>query len=292
MKNVLYIYNPVSGRGKSGAELHKAIEILSANNYRVVVRPTQPDLLPEDIIKEELPSDIIVCSGGDGTLNHTINGIMALEQRPEIGYIPAGSINDFAHSVGINKDVKKNALAIAQNDAFYYDIGRFGNKYFNYAAGFGYFTALSYSAPQELKNIIGHSAYYLEALKHIPIGEKYHAKIVLPEEIIEDDFALCIISNSFRIAGFSVMEKAHVELDDGLMELFLVKAPKNPLDLQNILGAFLLQNFDGPYIKIIKTTRASFEFSEETPWTLDGEYGGSVKKADISVIPRAIGIRK
>lgn len=292
--NILYIYNPVAGKGKAGDELAKVIETLSDKGFRITVRPTSSGLTPEMIIAQEKNNnfDIILCSGGDGTLNHTITGMFNELPRPFpfLAYIPAGSINDFANSVGIPKNTIENCNNIAQLEEFYYDIGKFGDKYFNYAAGFGYFTSLSYSAPQELKNIIGHSAYYLEALRHIPIGEKYHAKITLPEQIIEDDFALCIISNSFRVAGFPVMEKEQVELDDGLLEMFLVKAPKNPVDLQNIIGAMLLRDFSGPYIWLLKIEEAHFEFEDAIPWTLDGEYGGAPTEVDVSVLPSAIAI--
>lgn len=294
MKTALYIYNPVSGKGKAGDELSTAIEVLAANRYRTIVRPTLPGQGPEKIIASELGNfDIVICAGGDGTLNHTINGLMAQDIKSrEIAYFPAGSINDFAHSVGINKGIRVNALAAATAQPFFYDIGKFGDRYFNYAAGFGYFTSLSYTAPQELKNIIGHSAYYLEAFRHIPIGEKYHAKITLADRVIEDDFALCIIANSFRVAGFSVLEKDNVELDDGIFEMLLIKAPKGPADMQKILGALITQDFDGPYIHLIKMSQAHFEFEDEIPWVLDGEYGGTPRSVFVSVVPKAIGIRK
>ena len=158
-KNVLLIYNPSAGKNGAGKLLPKAIQSLRNCGCRVTVFPVSKNYGAEDIIKDEVSkADIVVCCGGDGTMNHTINGLMALEKRPYLGYIPAGSTNDFAVSVGIEKDVGKNCHNIANDRPFFYDIGKFNNLYFNYIAAFGAFTRVSYSTPQSEKNALGHMA--------------------------------------------------------------------------------------------------------------------------------------
>ena len=291
-KNVLIIYNPKAGKNGASHMLPGVVQQLRAKNCRCVTYPTMDGFSAEEILEYEKGNfDYIVCCGGDGSLNHTINGLMMLDKRPSLIYLPTGSTNDFAQSLGLSKDIEE-ACSKIDNPPFYYDIGRFNGQYFNYVAAFGAFTKVSYSTPQELKNQLGHAAYIIEGIKHIPIGQ-YHTRTVISEErVLYGDFIYCSVSNSTSVGGISVPVKNEVSMNDGLFEVFLIKAPKSIIEMQGIITALLTQNYDNKYISHFKTRNIRFEFEKETPWTLDGEFGGDVLEANISVINKAIGIIK
>ena len=159
-------------------------------------------------------------------------------------------------------------------------------------AAFGAFTQVSYTTPQEMKNQLGHAAYIIEGIRRLPIGQ-YHKRTVISEDrVFHGDFIYGSVSNSTSIGGMSLPVKNEVSMNDGLFEVFLIKAPKNMADLQSIITSILTQNFDNQYISYFKTRNVHFEFESPTPWTLDGEYGGDVTETHISVVNKAIGILK
>ncbi len=292
-KQVLIIYNPAAGKNGANTILPKAVAQLASDNCRCIVYPVLKGYGAEKIIKEEAGNfDVILCCGGDGTLNHTINGIFeAGVENPLLGYIPAGSTNDFASSMGI-KDIIKTCRTVAYGQPFYYDIGKFNDKYFNYVAAFGAFTAVSYSTSQSLKNQLGHSAYIIEGLRTFSIGEYHTATITVNGESFTDNFIYGSVSNSTSLGGVNINRHSDIEMNDGLFEVVLIKAPQSPMDVQNIIAALLVQNYSGPYLKYFKTDNIKIEFEKETRWTLDGEFGGNIKSARIDVVPKAIGLLK
>lgn len=292
-KNVLIIYNPKAGKNGASHMLPHVVENLRSKGYRCVAWPTLPEFGAEEILADEQGTfEYVVCCGGDGTLNHTINGLMALEEKPRLIYLPTGSTNDFALSLGLSKDIETACGKAGNTRPFYYDIGKFNSSYFNYVAAFGAFTQVSYTTPQELKNQLGHAAYIIEGMRRLPIGQ-YHTRTIISEDrVLHGDFIYGSVSNSTSIGGMSVPVKNEVSMNDGLFEVFLIKAPKNAADLQGIITSILTQNFDNRYISYFKTRNVHFEFESPTPWTLDGEFGGDITKADIAVINKAIGILK
>ena len=293
-KQVLVIYNPSAGKNSANSILPKAVQQLCNDNCRVIAYPVLRGYGAEKIINEEWGNfDRVVCCGGDGTLNHTINGLMAMnpEKKPLMGYIPAGSTNDCAASMGI-KDIANTCRSVAYGQPFYYDIGKFNDRYFNYIAAFGAFTEVSYSTSQKQKNHLGHAAYLIEGIRHIPIGQYHTATVTANGETFHDNYIYGSVSNSTSVGGMKIDLQSDVQMNDGLFEVLLVKAPKTPIDMQNIIAAILTQNYEGPYLKYFKTDKVTFEFENETPWTLDGEFGGNIKSTDITVIPKAIGLYK
>ncbi len=292
-KNVLIIYNPKAGKNGASHMLPHVVENLRSKGYRCVAWPTLPGFGAEEILAEEQGTfEYVVCCGGDGTLNHTINGLMALEEKPRLIYLPTGSTNDFALSLGLSKDIATACDKVGNTRPFYYDIGRFNSSYFNYVAAFGAFTQVSYTTPQELKNQLGHAAYIIEGIRRLPVGQHHTRTVIGEDRVYHGDFIYGAVSNSTSIGGMSLPVKNEVSMNDGLFEVFLIKAPKNAADLQGIITAILTQNFDNRYISYFKTRNVHFEFESPTPWTLDGEFGGEVTKADISVVNKAIGILK
>ena len=292
-KNALIIYNPKAGKNGAAHMLPYVVESLRKRKCRCVAWPTLPGYGCEEILAdEEGKFDFVVCCGGDGTLNHAINGLMRLEEKPQLIYLPPGSTNDFAISLGLSKDIETACSKVEDTQPFYYDIGKFNKIYFNYVAAFGAFTQVSYTTPQEMKNQLGHAAYIIEGIRRLPIGQ-YHKRTVISEDrVLHGDFIYGSVSNSTSIGGMSLPVKNEVSMNDGLFEVFLIKAPKNMADLQSIITSILTQNFDNRYISYFKTRNVHFEFESPTPWTLDGEYGGDVTETHISVVNKAIGILK
>jgi diacylglycerol kinase (ATP) len=294
-KDVLFIYNLSAGKLTTGEIVPNAIKYLVQNNCRVVAYPILENLDAEEIIAgEKAKFDCVVCCGGDGTLSHTINGLMNINAdfRPTLGYIPTGSTNDFAVSMGISQNIEENCKKIADGEPFYYDIGRFNNKYFNYVAAFGAFTRVSYTTDQEKKNFWGHSAYLFEALNHIPFGKTWKMQSITNGKTYEGEYLFCSVSDTSSIGGMNINAFENIRRDDGLFEVTLVKSPPNIIERRNLISGILIPGFNSPYIEIFKTDKIDFIFDNETPWTLDGEYGGSVKAANIKVLPKSIGLMR
>lgn len=291
MRNLLFIYNPFSGKGMVKENLSDIIDCFVKNGYQVGVYPTQGRLdAKEQVIHRAYQYDMIVCSGGDGTLNEVISGLMELPERPVLGYIPAGSTNDFAQSIKLPKSMV-DAAAIAVNGMqISVDIGGFGKKKFIYIAAFGAFTDVSYMTPQEMKNLLGHPAYIIEAVTKLTSLRTYHMKISYDDNVLEGEFLYGMVTNSVSVGGFKGITGKNVVIDDGVFEVTLIKQPKNPFDLQVILGVLIGMDVKTDSIISFKASKIIFEADEKIPWVLDGEYGGSPKRVKVTNYKRAIKI--
>lgn len=288
MRRILFIVNPKSGKANIKNSLLGIIDIFTKYECFTTVYITQRAKEATEIVRKYgLGYDIIVCSGGDGTLDEVVSGVMELEKKIPIGYIPCGSTNDFAKSMGISLDNMEAARTIMKGGQFKCDVGFFNDSHFTYVAAFGVFTEVSYSTPQQTKNMLGHLAYILEGAKSLASIKAYQVKVscVNAESgqnlIIEDDILLGMITNSLSVAGMKRYKEEQVLFDDGLFEVILIKQPKNMIELNAILGSLLLNDYNTEYMYSFKTDELTVESSEEINWTLDGEFGGCVKKAKI-----------
>lgn len=286
-KRMLFILNPHSGKQQMKNSLLDIIDIFTKGGYDVIVHPTQAAGEAYNIIKNAAAQyDSIVVSGGDGTLNEGVRGIMSLppEKRMALGYIPTGTANDFAHSRGISTNLTEAAENIVKGKTFAGDIGVFNkNKFFNYVAAFGDLTEVSYDTAQSTKNVFGYMAYLFEGAKRLARLESYHVRLKCKEAEIEDDFFMVLVMNSTRMGGFSVDKMIKVDLSDGLFEIVLIKLPVNPIQIQEILTAITNDQEDSEKFKLIRTASAQIETDEEVKWTLDGEFGGRYRKVTIDV---------
>lgn len=294
-KRLLLMYNPTSGRAKIGKQLDEILELFFDADYEVTIYSIRPEYGAEEILRDRgADFDLVVCCGGDGTLQHTVHGLEQLAVKPLLGYLPSGSTNDFASNLGLGKSLMADCRAIVKGQPFTYDIGLFcGAQHFNYVAAIGAFTEISYSTPQEAKNSLGYLAYVMEGIKHLPFNTHYHAVIELDNGVVvEDNFLYASVSNSLSIGGMDIAETAGVELNDGLFEVLLVKAPANIVELQVTLGKMMGRDFSGPEVQLFHTANAKFTFDEEVPWTLDGEFGGNHRVCTLSVLPQEITIMR
>jgi diacylglycerol kinase (ATP) len=275
MKKMLFIYNPNSGMGLLKPKLSDVLDIFVKGGYEVTVYPTQKY---HDAVRKmgeyEEQYDLVACSGGDGTLDEVVTGMMKREKKVPIGYIPAGTTNDFASSLHISKNMLEAADTVVNGVPFACDVGVFNQDYFVYIAAFGLFTDVSYQTKQSMKNVLGHLAYVLEGATRIFDIPSYKLKVTHDGETIEDEFIYGMVTNSRSVGGFRNMIGKNVVFDDGEFEVTLIRTPKNPLALQEIIGALLSSQINTKHIYSFKTGEIHFESVEEIPWTLDGEFGG------------------
>jgi len=288
-KRLLFIFNPRAGKEKIKMHLSDILNGMTAAGYDVTVHVTQGQGDAMIQTRERASEfDRVVCSGGDGTLDEVVNGMMQLEQRIPIGYIPAGSTNDFGNSLGIDKDML-NAAQISLSDHFFpCDIGAFNDSAFVYVAAFGLFTEVSYQTSQELKNMFGHAAYVMEGAKQLWKVPSYKMKVTANGECIEDEFIFGMLTNAKSVGGFKDIIPGEIELNDGLFELTFVKKPNNPIETNEILGFLLGITPETKMIYTMQTAEVRIECEEEVPWTLDGEYGGSHRTVYVKNKPKAV----
>lgn len=292
-KKMLLIINPKSGKEQIKNRLLKILDIFVKEGYQIQVYITQKALDARNVARDQgKDKDLIVCSGGDGTLNETISGMMELEVRPQLGYIPAGSTNDFASSLKIPKRMADAAAAAAAGEPYAIDVGRFcENQYFVYVAGFGAFTEVSYLTSQDKKNLLGHQAYVLEGVKSLTSIREYSMKIESDDQCYEGEFIFGMVTNTISVGGFKGLVNQNVSLSDGLFEVLLIRVPRTPLELSGIVSSLLLKE-DHEMVCKFKTRTLKVEAREPVDWVLDGEFGGSHSQVYLENLCQQIKIRR
>lgn len=289
-KKLVFIFNPKAGKGKIKTALMDIVDIFNKGGYEVIIRATQaPKDAYEQVKKYADKVDMIVCSGGDGTLDEVVTGITELGSSVPVGYIPAGSTNDFANSLFIPKNMLEAASIIMKGELYKCDVGRFNHQTFAYVAAFGLFTDVSYETSQDLKNILGHLAYVLEGAKRLLDIKSYHMKVFTETGMIEDSFIYGMITNSRSVGGFKNLTR-DVDMNDGLFEVTLIVQPKDPLELQEIIRNLVVMEDSSDLIYSFKAKKLTIEADEEIAWTLDGEYGGSPVTVEIENLQQALNL--
>ncbi|MCR5826387.1 MAG: YegS/Rv2252/BmrU family lipid kinase [Oscillospiraceae bacterium] len=287
-KKLLFIVNPRAGRNKSHAPLFDAAAVYCAAGYLVSIQMTRRSGDATRLVQSiGADYDLIVCHGGDGTLNETVNGLMSIpaERRPQVSYLPGGSTNDFAASLSISGEPAVAAQSAMRLQPCRLDVGRFDERYFVYVASFGAFTKASYSVPQDIKNVFGHFAYILEGVRDLDTLRPYRMRLTADGEVFDGEFLFGAISNSTSIAGMMKLSPADVGFNDGVFELLLVPVPKTPEQLQALVRALMYQEYEsgggGLIFRHVRSVRA--ETAENIPWTLDGEFAPGAPVVDISI---------
>ncbi len=292
-KKLLLIINPKAGMQSAAKGLFSIAEVFCNAGFDVSLHITRCGLDACETVKRKGEEfDYIVCSGGDGTLNEVISGVMSLNKQPLIGYIPSGSTNDFASNLGLAKnDFRGISQRIVNGTPKAIDIGLIGDRYFSYTASFGAFTAVTYTTPQNVKNILGRAAYFLEAPKDLTSLRPYKVKVTDKEgNVRENEYIFGCIANTLTMAGILNLDGLNVALDDGTFECLLIKVPRNALELNEIVTALVTQDFECPHFDILKSSEFSVEFDSPVDWTIDGEHGAFGQKVNVMALPKAIQI--
>lgn len=289
-KKLLIIANPRSGRAKLKNDLLKMVQIFSEADFEVVVYPTKSpgDATAKAASIKEGEFDRIVVCGGDGTLNEVITGIMHTKIKCTLGYIPLGTLNEWSSGLKISKNVITAAKDIVNGNETELDIGKFDDKYFSYTASFGAFTEASYSAPQEIKNVLGQAAYFFEGVKSLSNIRPIHLKFECDGREIEDDFLFGAISNSMSVGGIVKFDDSVVKLNDGKFEVLLIKNPKNLIQFQSIVDGILRRDLTRDGIEFFHTHEITVIGGENIAWTLDGEYSAGKESITLTNMPLAI----
>lgn len=291
MKKMVFIVNPRSGKVKIRNMLLDVVEVFNSAGYDVHIFTTLYRSHAIEIAAglDEKSTEIIVVSGGDGTLNEVITGLLKSGKNIPIGYIPAGSTNDFASTFGLSTDIKKAAKDIVSGSAHTIDVGVFnGERYFSYIASFGVFTSVSYNTPQSIKNTFGHMAYIFEGIKDITKIVPYNVKVETDDAVYEGKYVFGSITNTTSVGGIVKLDSSLVKMNDGVFETVLVKMPSNINDINKIILGLTNSNFDDNVFEFIKSKRVKLTFEDEIDWSLDGEHEKSSKEVVIENIKRAV----
>ena len=289
-KKMLLIVNPCSGRARMRNELLGVVEIFSSAGYTVTVYPTKARGDATSRVSSLGPGEydeIVVC-GGDGTLNEVITGLMRSGNKYTLGYIPSGTLNEWSSGLKISRNIKKAAEDIVSGRKIKLDIGKFSDKYFSYTASFGAFTDASYSAPQDVKNVLGQAAYFFEGIKSLGNIKPVHLKFTADGRETEGDFLFGAVSNSMSVGGIVKFDESAVKLNDGRFEILLIRNPDNILKLQPIIDGILKRDFNREGIEFFTAESVTVTGGDGLSWTLDGEYARGEEKTVITNLHNAI----
>ncbi len=290
-KKLLFIYNARSGRGLVVRQLSDMLDICVKAGFDVAVRPTQGEKDAYRYVKYYADKfDRVIACGGDGTLDEVVTGVMESHAHTQIGFIPAGSTNDFGTSLGIEGEFLTAARIAAGNHNFLCDVGQFNDDFFVYVAAFGIFTEVSYQTSQDLKNLFGHAAYLMQAVGQLADIPSFHMIVEHDGEKIEDDFIYGMITNATSVGGIKGIVSGDISLNDGLFETTLIRTPKNPIELSEIVGFLTGIIKETDWVYSFQSSELKVSSGSRVPWTLDGEYGGDHNVVLIRNIPEAMEI--
>jgi YegS/Rv2252/BmrU family lipid kinase len=292
MKRLLLIYNPHAGDGHIRRALSSIVDFFTASDYEVVVHPSQFSGDAKLQIQNRAKQfDTVVVCGGDGMLHEAVNGFLSQEGAPSLGYIPSGTVNDFASTHSLSKNTLEAAKTVVNGKLCRIDAGAFNNDFFSYVAAFGIATSVSYDTPQDKKNRLGSAAYVLQALNVVDFTHWENncssMKITWENGECEGDFLYGMVSNSRYVAGMDQFTRNLFDWQDGLLEGTFIRRPMNIAELNSILSSILMQDFNNPLMVQVQSPWFRFEAmdsSKAPAWTLDGEYGGNDPAVDIHVV--------
>lgn len=293
-QRVLLMVNPMAGRQKIRNELLYVVDTLTKAGYETIIYTTQGKDATRDLLAEkDSQFDRVICCGGDGTFNEILSATMHWDKRPILGYIPAGTTNDFAAGLKLPSDIREAAVNIVRGTPHTVDAGLFNTSYFSYVASFGAFTETSYSTPQNFKNALGHLAYILEGIKEIPAFTPYTVCVEADGQIYKDSYIFGAVSNARSVGGILKISDSLVDLNDGVFEVMMIKMPKTLMDLSAIVTSLTSLNplkYDPSMFLFLQTKELKSTFEQEMVWSLDGERVSGGKEARIACIKDAFKI--
>ena len=292
MKRMLLIMNPYAGQKKGQRYLAQIVEMFNRADYETVVYMTAAQDDARRIVKEYVDSvDLVVCCGGDGTFNETAAGILETGASVPLGYIPAGSTNDFATSLKLPTVILKAAQSILDGNVRQVDAGLFNGRFFSYVASFGAFTKASYATPQNVKNVLGHTAYILGGIQELSQIKPYHLRFELADgTVLEDEFIFGAVSNSTSVAGILTLSVKLVDMTDGKLELLLVRPPKDVVELTDCIAALQKKTYNCRMLTFVSTESVRITAPKELDWTLDGELQPGAEQISVECLKQAVNI--
>ena len=291
-KKLLVVVNPTSGKMKMKSYLLEVCQIFCAAGFSVSVHVTASRRDAEKVVAAKSAEfDVVVSCGGDGTFNEVVTGAIKAEFGGAIGFLPCGTTNDLAETIGIPKSIPEAAQTVVSASPLPMDFGLFNEEqYFTYVATFGAFSEVAYSTDQKLKNLWGHAAYMAEALVKIKDLRGYRMRIRCDGTEIEDEFLFGAVANSLSIGGVMKLKPDEVDLSDGYHELVLMKKPKNATELGQLSKEFFSGNFENKSIILLRGKDVVFECEESLPWCIDGEFAGEHKSVRIQNLHRKLSV--
>ena len=293
MKKLLFVMNPCAGMRKANKVLPEILGLFNRYGYDVHVHITDGRADGEQVVAQRAKDmDLVVCCGGDGTFNETVSGVLKSGEKVPIGYIPAGSTNDFAVSLGLKSNPVEAAKQIMEGTETAYDVGCFGGRYFTYVSSFGIFTKASYATPQSLKNSLGHAAYLLEGIQELSQLKKLAVRMELEGEVLEGEYLFGAISNSTSLGGVMKLDPSQVDMADGLFEVLLVRMPKDLLELSECITAIQKQTYNCKIMTFRTAKKVTVYAAETMDWTLDGEREPGHAQVEVENLHHAILLRK
>ena len=293
MKKLLFIMNPFAGQKKANKVLPEILMLFTEAGYEInISMTTGPGCATRLAAERGGDADLVVCCGGDGTLNETIAGLLMAGLNVPIGYIPSGTTNDFASSLKLSHNPIQAAKDIIEGQPVSYDIGKFGDRYFCYVASFGAFTKSSYAVPQTLKNALGHTAYVLGGISELSQIRNEHVRMEIDGEVVEDDFLFGAICNSTSVGGVLTLPTDRVDMGDGVFEVMLIRAPRNAAEIPECILAVQNQSYNCGMITF-RSARSIKIFADPfMVWTLDGEKADGYREILVENLHHAVQIVK
>ena len=288
MKKLLFVMNPCAGMRKANKILPELLGLFNRDGYDVHVHITAGPNDAQQVVQARAGEmDLMVCCGGDGTFNETVSGLLKSGAQTPIGYIPAGSTNDFANSLGLKNNPLDAAKQILEGQPEAFDVGSFGGRYFTYVASFGAFTKVSYATSQNVKNALGHAAYLLEGIQELSQLRRQHVRLELDGEVLEDDYLFGAICNSTSLGGILTLDPRQVDMGDGLFEVLLVRMPRDLLELHECIQAIQKQTYNCGMLTFRSARQVLVQAPQSMNWTLDGEREPGHKQVLVENIHRA-----
>ncbi len=293
MKKLLFIMNPFAGQKKANKVLPEILMLFTEAGYEIqMAMTTGPGSATRLAAEYGGEKDLIVCCGGDGTLNETVTGLILAGLKIPVGYIPSGTTNDFASSLKLSHNPVQAAKDIIEGQPVAYDVGRFGERYFCYVASFGAFTKASYAVPQTLKNALGHTAYVLGGISELSQIRNEHVRMEIDGEVVEDDFLFGAICNSTSVGGILTLPPNQVDMGDGIFEVMLIRAARNVNEIPECILAVQNQTYNCGMITFRPAKSVKITADPFMAWTLDGEKADGYQEVTVENLHHAVRIVK
>ena len=293
MKKLLFIMNPFAGQKKANKVLPEILMLFTEAGYEISISMTTgPGSASRLAAERGSNADLVVCCGGDGTLNETISGLLMAQLNVPVGYIPSGTTNDFASSLKLSHNPIQAAKDIIEGHPVAYDVGKFGERYFTYVASFGAFTKSSYAVPQTVKNALGHTAYILGGISELSQIRDEHVRMEIDGEVVEDDFLFGAICNSTSVGGILNLPPDRVDMGDGIFEVMLIRAPRHLNEITECLLAVQNQTYNCGMITFRPARSVKIIMDPFTAWTLDGEKAEGYQEVTVANLHHAVQIVK